>query len=262
MLRQVIHIILACTLLQGCTATESENTSVATDTVQEKTYIVQLDKDTSEKIFAWQGNLDGKYPVLMWYKEYNDVLRGSLFYTEHKNVEPIQIIGTITNDNYRIVEIQSNVDITGLWLLSPNFHGAEGEWYSPDGKRKYNASLMRTDTAVTIPAIKATGNLSGTYTYQWGEDGGMGNMKVSHNRNKVTISFNNITAAPARNMAILDDVTLPLSGNETIYQSEEYGPCSFSIRFFNGFAVVDYIDDKEDCGFGHNSRVDGVYIRE
>lgn len=262
MLRQAIHIILACTLLQGCTATEAENTGHTTDTVQEKTYVEQLDKDSTEKIYAWQGNLDGKYPVLMWYKEQGDVLRGSLCYTEHKNAGPIQIIGTINNNEYRILEIPNGGVVTGVWLLTPNFHGAEGEWWSPDGKRKYNASLMRIDTAVTIPNIEASGDLSGQYTYRWGKDGANGNMTVSQNKNKVTISFDNVTAAPAYNMALIDDVVLELTGNQAVYQSEEHGECLFRIRFYNGFALVNYIDEKDDCGFGANAHVSGVYVRE
>lgn len=262
MLRQAIHIILACTLLQGCTATEAENKGNSADTVQEKTYVEQLDKDSTEKIYAWQGNLDGKYPVLMWYKEQGDVLRGSLCYTEHKNAGPIQIIGTINNNEYRILEMPAEGEVTGIWLLTPSFHGAEGKWWSPDGKNSYNASLMRTDTAVTIPAIATKGSFSGFYRYRWGEDGAMGTMTVSHNENSVTVSFNNVTAAPAYNMAVLDDITLPLSGNEAIYQSGEYRECTFRISFYNGFAVVNYIDNKEDCGFGHNASVNGVYVRE
>lgn len=262
MLRQALHIILApALLLSGCSATEAENTGNGADTVQEKTYIEHLDKDSSDKVFAWQGNLDGKYPVLMWYKEHGDVLRGSLFYTEHNNAGPIHIIGTITNGNYRIVEMQPNGITTGVWLLTPNFHGAEGEWWSPDGKRKYNASMMRIDTAVTIPHIEASGDLSGHYTYRWGKDGANGNMTVSHNKNKVSIRFDNVTAAPAYNMALIDDVVLELTGNQAVYQSEEHGECIFRIRFYNGFAVVSYIDDKEDCGFGANARVSGVYIK-
>lgn len=263
MLRQAIHIILAsAVLLYGCTPTEAENTGNTTDSLQEKTYVVDLDKDSSNKVFAWQGNLDGKYPVLMWYKEHGDVLRGSLFYTEHKNAGPIPIIGTITGKEYRILEIQKSGEVTGVWLLTPNFHGAEGTWHSPDGKETYNASLMRTDTAVAIPAITTKGSLSGKYIYSFGDNGATGNMTVLHNKNSVTVSFNNVAAAPAYNMAILDDITLPLTGNKAVYQSGEYGACSFRISFYNGFAVVNYKDNKEDCGFGANAHVSGMYIRE
>jgi hypothetical protein len=263
MLRQALHIILVPTLLlYSCSATEAENTANGADTVKEKTYVEQLDKDSTEKIYAWQGNLDGKYPVLMWYKEQENVLWGSLFYTEHKNAGPIQIIGTINNNEYRILEMPNNGIVTGIWLLTPNFHGAEGEWWSPEGKRKYNASLMRIDTAVTIPNIEASGNLSGQYTYRWGKDGANGNMTVSHNKNKVSIRFDNVTAAPAYNMALMDDVVLELTGNQAVFQSDEHGECIFRIRFYNGFALVNYIDEKDDCGFGAHADVSGVYIKE
>ena len=121
---------------------------------------------------------------------------------------------------------------------------------------------MRIDTAVTIPNIEASGDLSGQYTYRWGKDGANGNMTVSHSKNKVTIRFDNVTAAPAYNMALIDDVVLELTGNQAVYQSEEDGECLFRILFYNGFALVNYINEKDDCGFGANAHVSGVYVRE
>lgn len=37
--------------------------------------------------------------------------------------------------------------------------------------------------------------------------------------------------------------------------------CEIRIQFFDGFAVVGYVDEKYDCGFGHNASVEGEFVK-
>ncbi len=260
-MRAYIYIVFALSVgLHACNATDAGDAQSSSNT-NEKTYIVQVKKDTVSHIFAWQGNLDGKYPVLMWYKEDGDVLTGSLFYTENKPAKPIQLIGTIQDGLYRILEIWPDGDISGIWELRPDEHGAEGRWTSPTGDEQYNTSLMRTDTAVTIPPIEIKGDISGRYVYSYGKTGALGYMTVSKKMSTIVVAFDNVSAAPARNLAMLDATELPLTGNTALYESNTFGACVINIRFYNGFAVVNYADGKMDCGFGNGAHVSGVYIK-
>lgn len=262
MKRSAIYTTMALVLvLHACNSVEKGNDTNA-DTTVEKTYIAEVKKDTLNNIYAWQGNLDGKYPVLIWYKEHGDVLTGSLFYTENKNADPIHLTGTIENGHYRILEIWPDGDISGIWEFRPDEHGAEGSWTAPTGDERYNTSLMRTDTAVSIPPIEVKSDISGRYVYSYGRTGAQGNMTVKEKPGSVVVAFDNVSAAPARNLAMLDTTELLLTGNEAIYQSNKFGQCAIRIRFYNGFAIVNYVDEKMDCGFGNSAYLSGIYIRQ
>ncbi len=116
----------------------------------ERTYITAQQNDPDRKIYAWQGNLDGQYPVLMWYREFGDELEGKLFYTEQDHATPIRLTGRKNDTEYILKETAPDGTVTGIWHLKPDAISIEGYWQSPNGKRRYNASLMHIDTAVKI----------------------------------------------------------------------------------------------------------------
>lgn len=260
-------LLLTLILLASCGINTAKDDSDVSNAVMNMDTITPMPKANPEDpyadIYAWQGNLDGQYSVIMWYKEFDDVIVGSLFYTDNKKAKPIQLIGTKGNDSNtrRLLEMWPDGNITGVWDLKLHPVAAEGTWVAPKTGKRFNASLMHIDTAVTIKAIDSVGDVSGEYKYRYFEDGGWGTMIAKQQGNLVVVSFDNITQAPANNLAILDNVTLPLNNNVAIYKSSEYGECAFRIRFFKGFAVVDYINDKYECGFGNGASVDGIYVK-
>lgn len=260
-------LLLTLILFASCGINTAKDDSDVSNAVMNMDTITPMPKANPEdpyaNIYAWQGNLDGQYSVIMWYKEFGDVLVGSLFYTDNKKAKPIQLIGTKGNDSNtrRLLEIWPDGNITGVWDLKLHPVAAEGTWVAPKTGKEFNASLMHIDTAVTIKAIDSMGDVSGEYKYRYFDDGGWGNMTAKQQGNSVVVSFENITRAPANNFAIVDKVTLPLHNKVAIYSSSEYGECAFRIRFFKGFAVVDYIDDKYECGFGNGATVNGIYVK-
>lgn len=226
---------------------------------------VHVDTAATEDIYAdidaWQGNIDGRYPVLMWYRIFDDVVSGYLFYTENKSGDSIRIIGHTRDSLARILEVWPDGHVSGIWNMELHASSAEGTWYAPGTGKEYNASLMHIDTAVTIQDIKAEDELTGRYEYSYGDNGARGILKVLQQGDTVTIGFDNVTGAPARNLAVLDATPLPLKGNEAVYSVNDYGNCSVRIRFYHNFAVVNYIDNRNRCGFGHNATVDGIYFK-
>lgn len=254
--------VISIVLFASCDSNRVESAeTTADDTALPVVVTDTTAEDAYKHIYAWQGNVDGKYPVLMWFRRHEDVVMGSLFYTAYKGGE-IKLFGTVEGNDCKMLEMSPSGNISGVWYLSLGESGAEGRWYSPEKRKLYNASLMYTDTAVHIAPVDSIGkDVSGIYFYYYGAEGGQGYMEVVQKGTDVKIGFENVTGAPAHNIASLDGVTLPLFNNEAVYTSNEYGECSFRIRFFNGFAVVNYVDGKNDCGFGHNATVDGVYVR-
>ena len=217
--------------------------------------------DIYANIDAWQGNVDGRYPVLMWYRIFDDVISGYLFYTENKSGDSIRIIGHTKDSIARIVEVWPDGHVSGIWNMELHASSAEGTWYAPGTGKGYNASLMHIDTSVTIQDIRAEDELTGRYEYNYGDKGARGVLKVLQQGDTVTVGFDNVTAAPARNLAVLDAIPLHLNGNEAVYSVTDYGNCAVRIRFYKNFVVVNYIDNQDKCGFGHNATVDGTYMK-
>ncbi|MCB0696895.1 MAG: hypothetical protein KDC07_06005 [Chitinophagaceae bacterium] len=122
------------------------------DNRRERTYITAHTNDPDRYIYAWQGNIDGQYPVLMWYKEFGDKVAGSLFYTARKNATAIQLSGAKKGKEYELREMLPDGRVIGIWHVQPDAVSMEGTWYDPRQDITLNVSLMHIDTAVTVIA--------------------------------------------------------------------------------------------------------------
>lgn len=262
--RYSVFILLFC-LLMACDNVKETEQQYEKDAEEFfNTVDSAADRNPYAGINAWQGNLDGKYPVLMWYKNIDGVLQGSLFYTDQESAPAIRIVGRETEDGFHeLIEHMPDGKITGHWKLRPTRNSVEGDWSSPSNGKTYSASLMDIDTAVEVNDISKGTDLSGNYVYYFDDaNGPAGHLSVKQIGKKVIVGFDNVSGGPAHDLATISNDTLTLSGNTAKHISSEYGECQFSIRFFDGFAVVDYIDDNADCGFGHNAFVNGVYLKK
>ena len=53
---------------------------------------------------------------------------------------------------------------------------------------------------------------------------------------------------------------IPISGDTAVYNSDEFGPCTITIRFVKpGTIKVTQEGSDADCGFGHNVMAGGTY---
>ena len=103
----------------------------------------------THEVLAWQGNIDGRIPVLMWYRKKNNTLSGMVVYTGNKGKQ-IPIFGYVKNNTH--VVIQENTD-RPFEVITFNVSGTsiEGKWESVVSDKWANLSMMYTDTNVIIP---------------------------------------------------------------------------------------------------------------
>jgi hypothetical protein len=110
-----------------------------------------------DKIHAWQGNINGTTPVIIWYKQNENALAGSIVYTEKKD-GPIPIIGIIRDSVYAVAEIgKTPANILTFKVMGISI---EGTYSSARTGITQNISMLYTDTAVTISPFSATDVIS------------------------------------------------------------------------------------------------------
>gem|GEM_PF-5003939 len=231
---------------------------------QGRTYITAHVNDPDREIYAWQGNIDGKRPVLMWYKEFDDVVVGKLFYTEQEDAKAIKLIGTKNGTEYKLQEMQPDGFITGFWQLKPDAISIEGTWYTTTIQKIFNASLMHIDTAVSIPAITTRAGISGVYScYRIYNDSGKPDtmvMSMSVNQTGKDQAVVTYTTGHVNKVLEQRGDTLTLNKN-TATRYIESQECDFTIRFFNGFAIAGYVKDSSSYtppGFVNHT---GIYMK-
>lgn len=217
---------------------------------------------TSNGIYAWEGTINNKIPVFLWATTRGDVLFGEIVY---KNIgKPIKLRGTIEKDNsFRVFEFEPSGNITGIITGMQENNNFNGEWFSPKTRDEFKLILKLKDTSLTaIDTTTTAKKYSGIYTYGFSDAGHQGYLKVTKLRaDDYTFEINNVTEAPGRNMATAGPDTVTIKNNQFIYKSDYSANCEYKIRIFKDIVVINYIDDKTDCGFGHNATVDGVYLK-
>lgn len=210
-------------------------------------------------IYGWQGNINGKTPVLMWYREFGDVLTGVAFYTESKQTEPVAITGYLSRNVYHIFEMDNAGLISGEWQITPHYSAAEGSYYSPLNSEHYNASLMHIDTMVSVPGVETRGNVSGLYAFRYAGNGAAGLLNVSQKDDSVQLLLRiKKPGLTAYTEAI--NTHLKIRDNEVHYFADQYSRCGLRIHFYENFAYISYLHDKQECSFS-GQKVEGIYAK-
>ncbi|MEM7040055.1 MAG: hypothetical protein AAF570_23995, partial [Bacteroidota bacterium] len=72
-----------------------------------------------------------------------------------------------------------------------------------------------------------------------------------------------VTSAPSYHIAEMEDVQEVIDGNRLFFQekSGEYMDCAFEILFYRHFILVDYVDERFECGFGARAGCSGIYYK-
>ncbi len=215
-------------------------------------------------LYSLEGKIASNIPAFLWFSVKDSIAVGQIKYTKVKSSMSIRVIGFITEEgDIKLNEVSNNGNITGIFYGKMTTGNFSGTWVSPKTRKGLAFNFKNKDTLINgVDAELELKNFAGKYQYGYGKGGAEGNLLVSQiNKSLVTIKFSNYTDAPARNSAELKLEKLTLSRNEIVYKLEDANSCVFRIRFFKDFAVVTYINNQRDCGFGNGAEIEGVYLK-
>lgn len=247
----------------------NKDSSVSDSHQAEKEIEEELENEMPPRSFEWTGTINGSIKIHGQYQMANgfmdsgmDIWVGELIYD--KVGKPIKLIGQLENQgkSIRLLEMDKTGNITGI--LSGKWQNGsitEGIWFSPKTKDNFsltiNATARNEEDYHEIRPKKAT-DIVGKYHYEYGSEGYLGSLNVQAVKdNQVSFELFCLTSAPGRNIASLEEAKEPmLDYTIKINMSEN---CQFNIRFFDNFAVIDYLLEKNDCEFGHNAHVSGIF---
>ncbi len=245
-------------LLSACNGQKEKDTvSQTTDTVNAQPGKVPLQTET-----VWQGTLNNKIPVLLHYSIKDGDIAGEIIYLNTAGKKPISVCGSIKEDkSYDLYEYEKNGNVTGTIACSVTGEKLTGSWYAGRSGKEYKLNLSMKDTLIGTPNYAT--DISGSYYYQYGEDGYQGGMDVKKiGNNKIAFDISSVTGEPGRNLADVPTDTIEMKGNSFIYKMPETEDCEFKVTFYRTFLKIDYT--KGPCingPFGFNATVEGVYFK-
>jgi hypothetical protein len=211
---------------------------------------------------AWEGLMNDRIPFSFWLEQKGDVISGELKYKS--TGIPIRVIGEWNSyGSYYLREYDKKGNITGVFTIIYDGKSLSGDWFSPQSDKEFK--IVASEKGETGSGILNDKMIAydGVYRYSYGEEGPNGYLEVSHlDGDSINIEFSNTTRAPAYNMADME-AHVELNGNKAVYKMHDgdYVDCEFEMIFYKDFVFVQYLNDKFECGFGHNAHVSGIYFK-
>lgn len=240
-------------------------TEAVVDTVAPKTENPSNELEISNPeimYYEYEGTLEGNIPIQLSFHQSDELVKGELIYK--KVGKPITIIGTVDEGGYyRILEFGAKGMVTGI--LSGNFKSDAKNlsWFSPESRKSLKMELELKNKKEDNLDL-AHNDILGDYRYEFGKDGALGNLKVNKvTKDSIYFDLSCLTQAPARNMATMEEAAMVINGNKISidYKEGEFYDCAYDILFYKDFAWIKYVDDRAECGFGHNAHVDGIFLK-
>jgi hypothetical protein len=149
-------------------------------------------------------------------------------------------------------EIQQSVIAQAkLFETDPRY----GEW------SKSMISVM--EEAAIISELEDDTQITGTYTFDYGKEGGTGEIKLlAIDDKQVRFDIQIVGKAPGYNQGMMAD-TAALSGNIVNITCTDFdAPCIIKLTISDTALLAETIQGSDsDCGFGHGIRVGGVFER-
>ena len=254
-------------LLTACTS-QSTTTTVATDTPPPANPMPAKpaqEAETGILTYCWRGNLEGNIPVQLQYQVEGDVATGSIQYLATKNKSAIPLIGSVENGEFRLLEFEKNGNITGIISGKREGQTFVGDWFSPTTRKTRKMELPAVDTTLPTKSTAALpADLGGSYSYAYGAEGPQGTLTLKPLAGgKALLEISAVTGAPAFNIADIGVDTVELeAGDRIVYRFPDSPECSFQVRLYKGFAVVNYLTDAGCTSqFGHNATVEGTFLK-
>jgi hypothetical protein len=255
----IIILLISCQSKEN-NSTDSITLSKTIDTVSS----INIDtKEAIKKDITWSGTINKTISVFIHYQIENEIVVGEITYLNTSEKKPIRLIGTLQDENYRLLEFDKSGNITGIITGKTDQDNFNGEWFSPKNRNSFNLQLTKKDTTITTITIQPNlKEIYGTYSYEYGKEGSQGDFTINKiNDNQIAFEIFSVTSNPARNMAIVDKDTIELISNSFVYTIPESEDCEFKVRFYKDFVFINYT--KEYCmgQFGHNATIEGIFLK-
>ncbi|MEJ5103743.1 hypothetical protein [Chryseobacterium sp. MYb328] len=247
----------------SCNKPEQKDKASASAIPKESVTLASVKPQVGKEI-SWKGLLNGKTPVFIHYQLDGNVIVGEITYLNTKNKLPITLLGTIDDDNnYRILEFEKSGNITGVITGKPAAGDFKGSWFSPKTRKELVLNLVKKDTALVSKEIETkVEDLFGRYHYQYSEAGYQGDLEIKRlPDSKAVFGITSITGEPARNLAQIDDDTISLKTTDFTYKLPDTDDCEFRVKFYKGFALVQYTQGVCSGQFGLNATIAGIYLK-
>lgn len=215
----------------------------------------------------WRATIDGDIEADVWLAQTGGFVRGEITYDSVG--EPIMLIGQAydSRDGYFVREFvpgEGRAEVTGTLILGQVEDGTVTEAAWNDDSLTLDYVGVADEPYFFDPLARA-----GDYTYAFapfGEGdkccGPSGRLTISDVEDtSLQIEMNTVTSGPAFNQAFVDPTVVPLKGNVARFeQLDEFTDCAFDITVFDGFAFVQHVDDRFDCGFGNRATPSGIFV--
>lgn len=259
--KYLVYILLLTFI--SCNKREQKVTESGSAVPQQTIAQAKTESKTGKEI-SWKGFLNGKIPVFIHYQLDGNLIVGEIIYLNTKNKLPITLLGTIEDDkSYRILEFEKSGNITGVIIGSPTGNTFKGSWTSPKTKKELVLNLVKKDTTLASKEIETKlEDLFGHYHYQYSEAGYQGDLEINKlPDSKAVFGISSVTSEPARNIANIEDDTISLKATHFTYKLADTDDCEFKVKFYKGFAWVQYTKGTCSGQFGLNATIDGIYLK-
>lgn len=215
-------------------------------------------------VYTFSGKLNDKIPVFLWFVLKDNVLKGQVTYLKTAKRVPITIIGTTDPaKGLSITEFSKTGNISGFYMGQISGQSFLGTWHAPGSEKELKFNLTKKDTVITgaktdLKPISVTG----AYSYGVEKFGAGGGIDIQQTKpGYYTFRINCVTASPAYNIADTQGENVKMINNTITYKIPDQD-CLFTIKAYNGFIVIDYVEgEHHDCQFGAGADITGIFLK-
>ncbi len=206
----------------------------------------------------------------MWLAQQDRFLRGEITYSSVG--QAIAVLGTHNSENelYVLREFGPDGRVSGTMSFNDPAAGAaiDGRWFGAGNDLQLTANFDGVDDQVYFfdPLVR-----SGHYVYSYppfpDDDeccGPVGDLTLTDlGDGTASVEFENNRGGPSFNQALFGPNTIDLTDNRVLFDGAAdgiYEDCGFEITVFDGFAFVEHVDERFNCGFGNAAGIQGAYL--
>jgi hypothetical protein len=217
-------------------------------------------------IYTYEGTIGKKTKVFVWLTFRDSIAFGEITYKKTGKAIKLRGFPSIDIGNYSINEYASNGDVTGTLFGVIKSDSFIGGWYYPDKNKSLPLRLVYKDTIVVgIDTITKATLVEGSYTYNFPQGPSAFLEILAKGNDSLTFQFNCLSSfvkGGAPNIGEIEETAIKRVTTSFIYlMPESENRCEFEVKFYKDVAWVHYLHDRNECGFGNNANIDGLYLK-